>query len=673
MPKPQIPQSQRPEPQDGERRVDLPAMTRGAELQPSTWNETDRTIDVIWSTGAAVARRDWYSGDVFDEVLDMDPASVRLDRLNSGASVLNTHGQYQLEDIIGSVVQGSARVQNGLGTATLRLSSRDDISGIVSDIVAGHIRNISVGYITHRSQDTVDNNKLIERRATDWEPVEISFVPVPADAGAQVRSNNPQGLYPCIIAARTAAPSNQETEMPKQVEANDEAARGNEPSTEVRAAAPVIPAAANSAAVITITEIRRRATEAGLPSDQILDMVSRHENTPFTRETMGDHLIEQMISRQSPVNTVTKVSVTRDEGDTRRQGLVEALSYRANPGKTKVSDLSEPAREMRHFGLLRMAETWLETQGQMSRGMSSSEIASRALMSTSDFPNLLADTINKSLRTAYNGNVPSYRRWASRGPNAVDFKQISVTTLSGMPDLVAIGEGGEIKYGNLSDGKETYSLVSYGRVIGLTRKAIINDDLGAFNRIPAAYAGSAARLENRLAYAQLTANANMADGVALFHATHANLAGTSAAISVTALGVGRAAMRLQKGLQSEELNIAPAFLIAPATQEALAYQYTSSQFVPALSGSVNEFRAGGRTALEPVIEAVLDGTSTTAWYLVADPSQIDTVEYRYLDGNEGIQLQSQIGFNTNGVEFSAVHDFAAKAVDYRGMFKNAGA
>jgi hypothetical protein len=56
-------------------------------------------------------------------------------------------------------------------------------------------------------------------------------------------------------------------------------------------------------------------------------------------------------------------------------------------------------------------------------------------------------------------------------------------------------------------------------------------------------------------------------------------------------------MRAKKGLQSEELNLAPKYLIVPAAKEQLAYQYTSSQFVPALASSVNEFRAGGRTAL----------------------------------------------------------------------------
>jgi phage major head subunit gpT-like protein len=103
------------------------------------------------------------------------------------------------------------------------------------------------------------------------------------------------------------------------------------------------------------------------------------------------------------------------------------------------------------------------------------------------------------------------------------------------------------------------------------RQAIINDDLRAFERLVTAFGFAARRLENRTVYSQLTANAALADGTALFHANHSNLI-TSSALAIATLGAGRTAMRLQKGLQSEELNLAPAFLIVPATLEQTAYK-----------------------------------------------------------------------------------------------------
>jgi hypothetical protein len=132
-------------------------------------------------------------------------------------------------------------------------------------------------------------------------------------------------------------------------------------------------------------------------------------------------------------------------------------------------------------------------------------------------------------------------------------------------------------------------------------------------------------------------------------------------------------MRKQKGLQSEELNLAPAYLIVPTDLEQTAYQLTSSQYTPATKTEVNEFRTGGRTALEPIVEPVLDNNSATAWYLAANSSQVDTVEYCYLDGAEGPVIESEVGFEVDGLSFKCREDFATKVIDYRGLYKSNGA
>ena len=305
--------------------------------------------------------------------------------------------------------------------------------------------------------------------------------------------------------------------------------------------------------------------------------------------------------------------------------------------------------------------------------MSRVELAERALMGTTDFSALVGGTLSRRLRIAYEENQPSYRIWARRAPNAPDFRAQDIVQASALPYLLQTNESGEFKYGPISDGKVSYALLTYGRIIGVSRQLLINDDLRALERITTGYAASAARLENRVAYAQLTANPTMPDGTALFHANHGNLAGAGAVISATTLGAGRTAMRLQKGLQSEELGLTPAFLIVPATQEQLAYQWTSSNYVPARTTDTNEFRQGGRTAVEPVVEAILDGVSTTAWYLAASNAQVDTVEYTYLDGAEGVQLSSRPGFTVDGMEFKANLDFVAAPIDHRGLYKNPGA
>jgi hypothetical protein len=148
-------------------------------------------------------------------------------------------------------------------------------------------------------------------------------------------------------------------------------------------------------------------------------------------------------------------------------------------------------------------------------------------------------------------------------------------------------EDGEFKYGSMNDGKETYSVATYGRIIGISRQALINDDLNAFDRIPRALGGAARRLENRTVYDILTGNGALSDTGQLFNATRCppraatpTSTGTGSVLSLTVAGHQRAAMRVQKGKAAEELNVAPAYLIGPAALEQSMYQFTSSQFVP---------------------------------------------------------------------------------------------
>jgi len=79
-------------------------------------------------------------------------------------------------------------------------------------------------------------------------------------------------------------------------------------------------------------------------------------------------------------------------------------------------------------------------------------------------------------------------------------------------------------------------------------------------------------------------------------------------------------------------------------------------------------------SLVPVVEPRLDAAANgaTAWYLIADPAQIDTVEYCYLEGQQGVYIETKQGFEVDGVEIKARMDFGAAALDFRGMQKNAG-
>ncbi len=669
---------------------DMPVQTRGAQLVPSTYRESDNSLEVVWTTGARRRAYDWYNDQVYEEELAVTPESVDMTRFEAGTlQVIDSHDTYSgVSAILGIATEGW--IAGGEGRARIALSTDPAKAGVVGDIKAGIIRAMSFGYSVQKYEvtkaiDRTDGVNLPLYRAVRWTPAELTFCAVPADPNAQPRSgevehtrSQPQHGNPCEFVRAPQSTSSQEQSMPQATPA-----AGAANSVETTAAA------TDQAAVDAA-----RAAESQRSAD-IIDLCTRHGVTHLaanlirsnsTLDAARGAVLEHLAVRDAASGGHTNVrgiQTIQDEHETRLAGIEEALANRCDVR----APLTDNGRQYRNMSLLEMGREHLERCGINTRNMSRMALATQALMhrsaglmTTSDFANLLANVANKRLRQGYSENVPSYARWARRAPNAPDFKSMAVVNLGAAPDLLQVNEHGEFKYAGMTDGKETYSMLTYGRIVGFSRQAMINDDLRGFDRLVGAFGNSAARLENRTVYAILTANANLADTGALFNATavttaggHANYTSSGTAISVASLGVGRTAMRRQKGLQSEELNLAPSFLIVPATQEQLAYQYTSANYVPATSANVNEFRAGGRTALEPIVEAVLDGNSTTAWYLAANSGLIDTVEYCYLDGAEGPVIESEPGFEIDGISYKCRLDFAAKAIDFRGLYKNAGA
>ncbi len=183
--------------------VELAQQTRAAQIAPATANEEQRTIEMVWSTGAAVRRADWMTGKVYVEELSMQPGHVRLDRLNSGAPLLNTHDRFDLRGIIGVVER--AWLANGEGRALVRFSRRPEVDPVWRDVLDGVIRNVSIGYRVYRYEE-FPGEKPPRLLATDWEPEEVSLVPVGADAGAGVRSAQPAACEVSLAAEEKIAP-----------------------------------------------------------------------------------------------------------------------------------------------------------------------------------------------------------------------------------------------------------------------------------------------------------------------------------------------------------------------------------------------------------------------------------------------------------------------------------
>jgi Mu-like prophage major head subunit gpT len=696
------------------RTIDLPLQTRAdVRLMPESVDAERRTVELVWSTGASVRRRDPWTGKRYDEVLSLEETHVDLSRLNGGAPLLNTHGAWDLRDVIGVVERAwIAREDDALvGRATVRFSDRADVEPIWRDVASGIVRNVSVGYAVRSYEITETDGEPAVWRAVDWQPLELSAVPIGADAAAGFRAAGDPAraaepaTHPCHLLRRTPAPIPEEPTMTREAETETTSpeapaaaapasiapaepapapdARAAAEPAQTRAVAPAEPATAPTPApapsqadlaaaaeraraeerhrIATIHDAARKLGVAGSVAE---DLVARGVAVDAARAA----LIDAAAARDAQTETRPHVRTGGlDASETRRSAVEAALLHRYDPGRFA---LSEPAREWRGLSLIEMARGWLESEGVRVRGLSRDEVATRALHSTSDFPAILAGVTNKTLRNAYDTAPRTYPAIARR-TTVADFKLVHRLQLGEAPQLEKVNQSGEFKRGTIGEAQESYRIETFGKVIGITRQVLINDDLDAFTRVPALFGTSAATLESDVVWGIFTANPAMADGNALFHASHKNLAGTGAALDVAGLAKARTAMAQQRGLDGKTLlNVRPTYLVVPSALELTAEQLLAQNIVPAKAADVVP---SSIRSLAVIAEPRLDPASgAVPWFLVASPAAIDTIEYAYLEGQEGVALETRMGFDVDGVEVRARLDFGAKAIDWRGLYKNPG-
>lgn len=621
------------------RKVDLNLKSR-AMFAPQTVNEEQRSIELIWTTGASVLRSNYMDGD-FNEELSMKDSDINLSRLNAGAPLLNSHSAQTLSDQIGVVER--AWVEANVGKAIVRFSSRSEVDGIWQDVKSGIIRNVSVGYRVYEYKKVAEDERgMPTYRAVNWEPFEISIVPIAADPASQIRSAEPSSSEPVF----NPAPVGQTTE---KSEMNDQIVPSPENGVDLDAV--------RSEAVAS-ERMRVNAIHQAVRAAKLDNAVAEKFIADGVAADAARSEVLTMLERAAP-KISSHVETVRDERDTFRTGMTEALMHRVSPS----NKLSDNGKRFGGLSLLEMARAAVEVQGIKTQGMSKLEIAGRALHGTSDFPFITADVANKTLRQGYDNAARTFQSWA-RQASAPDFKNINRVQLGDAPSLEKVAESGEFTRGTVAEGKETYRIFTYGKVVSVSRQLLINDDLSAFTRIPELFGRAAADLESDIVYAVITGSYVMSDAQQLFSAAHKNT-GTAGAISIASLSEARKSMRKQKGLAGRYINVQPRYLVVGPDNETVAQQFLNNDFVPQQNSNINPF-AG--STLQLVVDPRIENFN---WFLAADPGQIDTVEYTYLEGQQGVAIETEMGFDVDGMSIKVRHDFGAAPIDYRGLFKNA--
>jgi hypothetical protein len=596
-------------------------LTRRADLAPASANRDARTVEVIWSTGAPVRRRDMAGQYV--ERLSLAPEAVDLTRLQ-GASVLDAHRQSAVRDVLGSVQ--SAAVDGQRGTALIRFSSRPEVEPLWQDVLSGILRHVSVGYSVEEWAETTENGARI-LTASRWTPHEISLVPTPADPGARIRM---------------------ETDMPDTINTNTTPA----------------PPKAQTRATIN-TEIRSIARIAGLDQPWIDGQIDAAADADTARRAA----FEALATRSAPTIRTEQVRVemgdSQDDPRLRTRQMGEALYARINPRH----ELSEPARRYAYATPVDMAKELLTLRGESTMALSPATLVTRALHTTSDFPIILGNTVGRVLRDAYQA-APSGIRRLGRQTSARDFRSVNKIMLGEAPLLEKLNEHGEIKAGTVAEAREAYKIETWAKKIGITRQVLVNDDLGAFSDLARRMGQGAAETEARILVTLLEANSGngptLSDTKALFHVDHGNKAASGAVISDASLSAARLALRTQNGSDGRIIRVTPKNLLVPPALETVAEKWLAT-IAPATAADVNPFSGAMSLVVEPRL------SSATRWYVTADPGEIDGLEFAYLSGNEGPQVESRSGWDVDGVEIRVILDFGAGFIDHRGWFQNAGA
>jgi HK97 family phage prohead protease len=659
-------------------------MARELSFAPNSYSESARTVEGVFAAGSPVKR--WG----YVETLNMDAGAVDLSRVGQGqCKLLDSHNSYSIDSILGVVE--TARIENGQLVGRVRFAETDAGRKAEGMVARGELTGFSIGYSIQKWTNVSQEDSGLETwRADQWSLLEVTLCAVPADPVSTVRAvatvgnapgsqaseedmtrsapaaaaaaaveinpaavRTPAASAPTADNAPAASPAPAERAAPAPAPAPAPAAEAPAP-----AAAPMTPARAialaNECAAFGQREVAERLIGEGRSEDEIRRAVM---------QAVAD------AARANPIGT-PRVSITRDEGEAMRRGIEDALAFQLGDtgGRAEPSELARPYMDSR--SLVDFAADYRGHRGRIGGFADREELLRSALThSTSDFPILLENAINRSLRARYVVAAPTYRAIAQQR-TYMDFRDHISVRDGDFPQLKEVGESGEIPGGTFGESKEKTAVKSYAVQVGFTRQLLINDNLGGIQRVLNSRAEAVARFEEETFYTMMLSAAGAGPTLletsrAVFNTTDKTLASANAAIANAALGIGRANMRTKKTKDGTFLNITPAILLVGPDKETEA-QGVLSPLYAAQASNVPLFQ----NSLRLVVSAQITGN---AWYLFADPAAGANFEWGLLEGYGAPRMRIDEPFGRQGMAVSLEHDFGCGAIDYRFGFRNAGA
>lgn len=414
-----------------------------------------------------------------------------------------------------------------------------------------------------------------------------------------------------------------------------------------------------------VRDILSRGVKAGLDSTSIDAIMAAH---PSNKDAAMNAIIDKVAEINGTKTPAATAHVTEDARDKFVMGATKGLMMKVGLKDGERNEftgmsLVELARESVMLGSGKSHRDVRQMDKMLMVGTAFTMAAGQ--LSTSDFANILQNVAHKSALKGFIEADETFQLWTSKG-SASDFKPISRVDLGLFPALDLVSEGAEYKYAKLSDRGVTVVVATYGKLIAITRQAIINDDLGILGTLPVKMGRAAKRTIGNLVYAFLNAPPAWSDSVAFFNAAHGNVAGSLAAPSEATWQAAVVAMGKQKDADSN----ATALNIKPKTFLSSSYQFTAEQLLKSTGSLTDSKNAGVVNTVQGIVTPITDQRITAStWYMAADPNQYDTVEVTYLDGVEEPVVESQNGWTIDGTELKVRLDAGVNPLDYRGLYR----
>ena len=349
--------------------------------------------------------------------------------------------------------------------------------------------------------------------------------------------------------------------------------------------------------------------------------------------------------------------------------------------KAYKPEVLERAHRFRGIGLRGLIEASCMLDGRaIPPSWASEKDVIQAAFSTASLAGILSSAMNKVLIAQYQA-VESVAKKVAKKLTANDFKVHTGYRLTGDPTLQQIGPGGELGHGTLAASAYPYSVDTYGRIYGITRQMLKNDDLGALMAIPAMCGRGSALAIEKAFWTLVLANTG-----SFFGSGNANyISGATTTLTSTGLAQAVQKFRNQTDPQGNPILVTPKFLVVPTSLEETAWElFKSTNIMIARSGSTDTLTTQAtaniyQNLFQPCVTPYLNNSSYTgysavAWYLFGEGVEdVAAFGIAYLDGNEMPTIQdAPQDPDILGQGWRAYHDFGVCQLDPRGAVMSKG-